>query len=833
MAYFGQFYLDKEKDLIVDLYMEDGTLSYVLSTPNHHTGNLITNLASLCGLPLSLDAAGMKTIRGTIPCYVDGNGRRIYIFRLRDTKIANIFPDGTVERKATIPAISKTLMSQTKDYHLDFYKTVVKAWIREDCKFRTDLHTHMNANLSPDLLIALGICHQIGYPLYYIKKLGLKVTEAQARLLAQRRAEAEKRIRLSTALTGKNLERRIDDHTLLNFASLLLEEPANALWNIRRIRASLAILKDGQAVFTNLEKVYLYRYVFTKGTPAPDRYLLKGDAESVGRPAFPMLDPALLPDEDILNAVRRIQQDRGHPVFGSNTLFEDKLLWIARSCAKCCLKYIEISDTSLVKQEQAFETLRQVHRVMPAITRETGVLIRLLAAVRRIPLTLVKDQVPNADYILENLSVLRAVAPDPYVAGSDIIGEEINDIREMRPVIEAMVRIAREIPGFVIRIHAGENDSLRDNVEGSITCVLDALAPGQPVPRIRIGHGLYTANLASAKGQKLMELIRKCGAVLEFQITSNVRLNNLSNLSRHPLRKYLQDGILCVQGTDGGAIYGTDSIDEQLALGNLLNLTQTEQMQMRSAEDRILAQSLKDFEDKQAAVSGKSTGEWIEELRSRLGSLPSSCSTLESGESKLDSARVLSDAVSPLPAEGIPLMIVGGSFNSSGRASRIRPGEAELIRQILDHVDPEKVFLVLGHTLSGQEKLFHALNRGRLREWAFVPSRITEKEAKTLRDSGVGIRIAIEPTAMGVYKSVSYEIFKRRASVLMAFDGNSAGCNMIQEARNGKGKCAILVSGRSRLLRSKANTLEGYVSLWDTGVQAVSKVLEALEQNRS
>ena len=96
--------------------------------------------------------------------------------------------------KASVPAISKTLMSQTKDYRLDIKKTIVKTYIRSECKFRTDLHTHMNANLRPDILIALGIA-----------------------------------------------------------------------------RASLAIMKDGQAVFTNLEKVYLYRYVFTKGTSISDK----------------------------------------------------------------------------------------------------------------------------------------------------------------------------------------------------------------------------------------------------------------------------------------------------------------------------------------------------------------------------------------------------------------------------------------------------------------------------------------------------------------------------------------------------------------------------------
>ena len=40
-------------------------------------------------------------------------------------------------------------------------KTIVKSYIFKRLKFRTDLHTHMNANLSPDALIALGIKHQI------------------------------------------------------------------------------------------------------------------------------------------------------------------------------------------------------------------------------------------------------------------------------------------------------------------------------------------------------------------------------------------------------------------------------------------------------------------------------------------------------------------------------------------------------------------------------------------------------------------------------------------------------------------------------------------------
>ena len=302
MKWFQRFYLDKEKDMIVDLYREEGrgTMYFVLSTPNHGTGNLIRNLAALCGLPLSEGRNGLLVIRGTVPSYIDGYNRLIYIFRLGDTKVANIYPDGRVETKAHIPAISKTLMSQTKDYRLDEKRTIVKTYIRSENKFRTDLHTHMNANLHPDILIALGICHQIRYPLYYIKKLGLRCSKEQKEKLAARRAVSEEKYR-DCGLTGKYLDRRIDDNTFLNFADLILNDPGDAAYNIPRIRSSLSILKDGQAVFTNLEKVYLYRYVFCKGQEAEDRIGLESEKISG------------IPDADICAAVRQILKDRENP----------------------------------------------------------------------------------------------------------------------------------------------------------------------------------------------------------------------------------------------------------------------------------------------------------------------------------------------------------------------------------------------------------------------------------------------------------------------------------------------------------------------------------------
>ena len=64
MIFFQQFYLDKEKDIAVDLCMEGDRLFYTIRTPNHHTGNLITNLARLCGLQTEEDDRGLKVSCG-------------------------------------------------------------------------------------------------------------------------------------------------------------------------------------------------------------------------------------------------------------------------------------------------------------------------------------------------------------------------------------------------------------------------------------------------------------------------------------------------------------------------------------------------------------------------------------------------------------------------------------------------------------------------------------------------------------------------------------------------------------------------------------------------
>lgn len=809
--YWNCLFLDNEKDMIVSLFREGRRLYYELETPNHHTGNLIRNFARLCGLPLSVNEKGLQVIRGEIPCYIDARNQEVYILRFADTKVANIYTDGRIEMKASVPAVAKTLMSQTKDYRLDASKTIFKTYILRDVKFRTDLHTHMNGNLSPDVLIALGIMHQIRYPLYYIRKLDLVLTDRQEKAVMAQREKVAKQF-VNSELKGKYLTRRINDNTFVNFADLILNNLENAEQNIVKIRISLAVLKDGQAVFTNLEKVYLYRYVFTKGKESTEK--------------IPLQNIAGIPDEDVRITLEQMIRDRKNPDYAQNTIFQDKLLWIARQYERQGIEYVEISDTTLVKKYESLHMLEEVHQVMPKILKETGVLIRFLAAMRRIPLTIVKDSITPADYLVKNLTVLNAVMEDPYVAGCDFVGEEINDIQELAPAFREIVKIARRDPDFVIRVHAGENDSLRDNVAHSIQCVKDALAPGQQMPQMRIGHGLYTCSLRSEKGKELLKAIRDNHIVLEFQLSSNVRLNNLNLLDKHPLHQYLRAGIHCVQGTDGGALYGTNSIDEQLSLEKLLNLTHKELRSMKETENAILTESRDAFQRKtlafRAMVGNRDFTDFllekIEEGEGRIGenmTLP--------GRKLLDSNTELEDQIEELPWDRMPVVVAGGSFNTQKRTTRVTPEGTELVEKMVEQLSPREYFFVLGHTLQGYERHLLVCNRKRAEEgkepfriFCFVPARLTKTQLQRLKKEDVRIRVSTESQAMGIYKSFNYEIFERRPSVVVAFDGNSAAENLIQEAKNGKGDAKILVWERAGALRRKAVSLEGYVRLFET-----------------
>ena len=808
----NKFYLDKEKDIIVNLSKtSEDEITYVLETPNHNSGNLITNLAKICNVETVKNEKDMKIIIGKIPASINGDNEEVYIFRLGGIKIANIFED-RIEIKAKIPAITKTLMSQTKNYKLPIEKTIVKTYILKKSKFRTDLHTHMNANLTPDCLIALGIARQIRYPLYYIKKLNLKLSKEQEERIYIQRKKVEKQFE-DVPLQGKYKIRKIDDNTFINFADFILNNLENAEYNIEKIRNSLAIMKDGQAVFTNLEKCYIYRYIFAKGIESQKKINLK--EELINK----------IPEIDIKKYVCQMLKDKTtNSIYKNNTLRQDKLLWIAREYQKQGIKYVEMTDTDLAKNgEPAIKMLEEIHSIMPLIEKETGVQIRFLIGIRRIPLTIIKDQKTSNTYLRENINVLRAVAKSPYVVGSDFIGEEINDISDLQPAIKEIVRyINEEDKDFTIRIHAGENDSLRNNVRKSIMCVKESLEKEQEMPRCRIGHGLYSEDLNTESGKELLKLMKDTGVVIEFQLTSNVRLNNLSDLKNHPIKIFLKNGIKCVQGTDGGGMYGSDTFDEQLALQNLLELSDDEFAKMREVEDEITTKNNIYFMQKSEKfdkfLSGRTIKEAILEEEDKYMKETENQDELRIN-TKLDSEKELATKIKNLPIDKVPIIIAGGSFNTKGRETKATEEGLKTLKKFVENVNSNNVYFVIGHKMQGYEKALVDISKELNKEIeinAIVPKNVTEKVKNRLLDANVsGICISPETEELGIYKSFNYEIFERRKSIVIAFDGNSPVSNLVQEAKNGKGKAKIYVNSDVDILKQKAESLQGYVTMFN------------------
>ena len=763
----------------------------------------------------------MKIITGIIPASINGDNEVVYIFRLGGIKIANIYEDGTIEIKAKIPAISKTLMSQTKNYKLPIEKTIVKSYILKRAKFRTDLHTHMNANLTPDALIALGIFKQIRYPLYYIKKLNLKMTKEQEEKILSQRKIVEEQFK-DSELKGKYLIRRIDDNTFINFADFILNNLENAEYNISKIRNSLGILKDGQAVFTNLEKVYLYRYVFAKGTESEKKINLCNIEK--------------IPDDDIVNYINQMILDhKAGSKYCNNNLRQDKLLWVAREYQKQGIKYVEITDTELAKLgEPAIKYLEEIHDIMSKIEEETGVKIRFLAGIRRIPLTIIKDQKTSGSYLRDNLNTIKAVAKSPYVVGSDFIGEEINDITDLKPVIQELVDyVVNEDENFTIRIHAGENDSLRENVSKSIETVIDATPKGKKIPQVRIGHGLYTPDLDSEEGKELIKNLKKAGAILEFQLTSNVRLNNLNALDNHPLKKYIKSGVKCVQGTDGVGLYGSDTIEEQLALFNLLDLNNEDFEKMRIVEDEVIRKGEKYFENKQVEfekfLNGRTLREAILEQENENIEESNKNKVSLRLKSNLESEVVLKDKIKKLPENKVPIVIAGGSFNSKGRNTVLTEEGKEILRNLIQKVNSDKAYFVIGHKMQGYEKAIVDISKELNKKFeidAIIPKLVSENEKDSLLEKELnGVCISTEAEELGIYKSFNYEIFERRSSVVVAFDGNSPVSNLVQEAKNGKGKSKIYINEEIPVLKEKARYLGGYVIPFNMEQNIVDRII--------
>ena len=579
-------------------------------------------------------------------------------------------------------------------------------------------------------------------------------------------------------------------------------------------------MKDGQAVFTNLEKVILYRYAIIRGKVVPEKEKIDLNLSKIEQ----------IEDNEVRETLKKMIQDAlPGSVYEKNTLYQDKLLWIAREYKKQGIKYVEIANSSLAKKgETGINNIVQMHEIMPHIEKETGVALRFLAAASR---TLFSEE-----QLKECPDVIKVLSQSPYVVGMDLIGEEINNVTDFADIIGEIIRYSiEEDNGYTIRLHAGETDAFKDNIEKALDCIKICVPNGKKAPLFRLGHGLYVPDLDSKDGKRIIQKIKDLDAVLEFQLSSNVRLNNLTNLSNHPIKKYLEAGVKCVQGTDGCGFYGIDTIDEQIALRNLLNVTDEEFMKMREVEEEILLQRKIYFEEKskrfEEFLSGRTIREALEEEQSaRLKNI--NLDEIDTkGINNINSYNVFKERIVELPTDKTPIVIAGGSFNTKGRVTTINENTKQALKELLEKVDNKNTYILIGHKIQGYERAVLDISKELNKKFnvtAVVPKYISEDIKANIENNNDlnGIYVSPDPSELGIYKSFNYEIFERRNSVVVAFDGNSPVSNLIQEAKNGKGKAKIYVNSDVEVLKEKARSLEGYVTAFNSNNNLASEVLQ-------
>ncbi len=257
---------------------------------------------------------------------------------------------------------------------------------------------------------------------------------------------------------------------------------------------------------------------------------------------------------------------RRSPFTKNPRLFVPQLRAICRELAATGVSYAELSLSTAVEPE----VLAALHASLDALEEATGVRLRFLVALSR-------HDDPEWDF--DVLDRLEQCLPSRAVVGVDIMGHETCSTRAFIPVLERAAALGNARPGFVVRVHAGENPAFPENVREAVRTLL-------PFPgiEIRIGHGLYGVD-----DDTLASMAHHADrVVVEFNLTSNLALNNIHTTLQVPLRRYVDAGVAVVLGTDGAGLYGTCAAEETRA-ALACGLDEARLARLRLTEDTLLA----------------------------------------------------------------------------------------------------------------------------------------------------------------------------------------------------------------------------------------------------
>jgi adenosine deaminase len=455
------------------------------------------------------------------------------------------------------------------------------SYIEKSQSIKTDLHSHYTAMLEPEKLIALGLKHNISYPVSHIYALDLDISDRMRESIEQNIVQNYGEDVLSQIQANKGKWKETAEIFTKNkigmkipFKNLVIGNPSeNKINNLKKILESCSLPKESQNTFTDMKETYANRDPFTNAFGKDFDEKLYND----------VLDSKNIPS-DIKELFTTMCEDRQSEDFKDNNMQDDMLLWIGRNAREEGIDYIEMSHNALAsKNNQKY--LDTYNKIMDKVEKETGTRLRMLVGISRT--TSYEKYKSNFENIKKSLN-------SKYVAGIDVLGEETNATERFEKILSSMTKYAlNNDPDMVIRVHAGETNSYDANVLKAIEIVygqyLKKLENSQDIssikkPNLRIGHGLHgiveemqPIDKNSTMGKiiqglskfdvfknkdKLPEDMSLLNFMAEMEtiiiercMSSNILLSHENVLGKEPLKTYIDNGVKCVMGTDGYGVY--------------------------------------------------------------------------------------------------------------------------------------------------------------------------------------------------------------------------------------------------------------------------------------
>ena len=427
----------------------------------------------------------------------------IYRLSINDTIFIDLSKStGEIESINKLTGFETRMLAQGKTKSVPFSREK-----QSDFVPRTDLHTHFAGALRPEVLIEIGKKHDIGYPIWALREMGIDVEQYEV---------------VSDGLIKLN---SISDK------------------DIETMKTKLMISPVTQETFNKMEEIYKLRGPFTK----------------------------------------------------TKELFPEYLRALADDYQKNGVEYAELSFSSFMDEDTGREWMQMLEDNLPQIEEDTGVKLRFLAGIWRHS---------DKEWNLDDTDRIIQIARSPYIVGCDFMGHETNPTLEFEEELRMFTRYAsKEDPNFAIRVHAGENPIFKANVYDALKIVQEEhdkleqeTGTHFPMPQVRIGHGLYGMDITQdgkyrdVPPGEVIKLVKEMGAIIEFNMSSNLALNNINDLSAVPIKRYLDEGIDVVLGTDGHGMYSTVGGQEAL-LASVAGVELSDFEKMMETETKIISRA--------------------------------------------------------------------------------------------------------------------------------------------------------------------------------------------------------------------------------------------------